>query len=63
MITPTSSPTKNLDCADLQCEDAEKEKLKKGLENLKEKSPDEGVFHLDYDSELDLNSIEEDEIF
>lgn len=30
------------------------------LNNLKPKVQDEGVFHLDYDADLDLNSIEGD---
>jgi len=30
------------------------------LNNLSPKAQDEGVFHLDYNSDLDLNSIEDD---
>lgn len=30
------------------------------LNNLNPNVQDEGVFHLDYDSDLDLNSIEDD---
>ena len=30
------------------------------LNNLSPKALDEGVFHLDYNSDLDLNSIEDD---
>lgn len=63
MITPTSSPTKNLEQQEQKSSDKHRDSKSDVFCNLGEKSPDEGVFHLDYDSELDLNSIEEDDIF
>lgn len=62
MITPSSSPTKQLDSG---IEIVEGLKASNKISNLTNGSrvQDEGVFHLDYDSELDLNSIEEDDLF
>ncbi|EDO40350.1 predicted protein [Nematostella vectensis] len=55
MITPTSSPTKQL-----ESEPAASilNVRKKSLENCN--TADEGVYHLDYNSDLDIASIEED---
>jgi len=68
MITPTSSPTKQLDggieiVKNLEVNSKTRDIENGRLENLSSKVQDEGVFHLDYDSDLDLNSIEEDELF
>ena len=63
MITPTSSPTKNLEQQEQKNSEQHRGSSSDGFCNLSEKSADEGVFHLDYDSELDMNSIEEDDIF
>jgi hypothetical protein len=65
MITPTSSPTKHMDSG-IEIVEGLKGKnkisdLESGtLNNLSPKAQDEGVFHLDYNSDLDLNSIEDD---
>jgi len=65
MITPTSSPTKQMDSGIEIVEGFEENNkisdLENGrLNNLSPKAQDEGVFHLDYNSDLDLNSIEDD---
>lgn len=62
MITPSSSPTKQLDSG---IEIVQGLKASNKISNLTNgpRVQDEGVFHLDYDSELDLNSIEEDDLF
>lgn len=65
MITPTSSPTKQLDSGiefieDIKAKTKISDLQNDGLKNLNPKAPDEGVFHLDYNSDLDLNSIEDD---
>lgn len=65
MITPTSSPTKQLDSGiefieDIKAKTKISDLQNDGLNNLNPKAPDEGVFHLDYNSDLDLNSIEDD---
>lgn len=62
MITPTSSPTKYLDSGfeTLKTNNKTSEMGHGRLNNLKPKVQDEGVFHLDYDADLDLNSIEGD---
>ncbi|CAH3181989.1 unnamed protein product [Porites lobata] len=66
MITPTSSPTKQLDSENIQivCDFKGESKFTEGensrLEESNPKAQDEGVFHLDYESDLDLHSIEED---
>lgn len=61
MITPTSSPTKQLDSENIQivCDLKGESKFTK-VEESNPKAQDEGVFHLDYESDLDLHSIEED---
>ena len=65
MITPTSSPTKQMDSG-IEIvkgfnENNKTSDLENGrLNNLSPKALDEGVFHLDYNSDLDLNSIEDD---
>lgn len=65
MITPTSSPTKQMDSG-IEIVEGFKENNKisdlenSRLNNLSPKALDEGVFHLDYNSDLDLNSIEDD---
>lgn len=65
MITPTSSPTKLLDSGIEIIKDIKGNNMISDLENdrlnnLSSKALDEGVFHLDYNSDLDLNSIEDD---
>ena len=65
MITPTSSPTKQLDSEidivkDLKGNNTISDQENDRLSNLSPKAQDEGVFHLDYNSDLDLNSIEDD---
>ncbi len=65
MITPTSSPTKQLDSGIEIVQDLKGNNMISDLENdrlnnLSPKAQDEGVFHLDYNSDLDLNSIEDD---
>ena len=65
MITPTSSPTKQMDSGIEFVEGFNENNkisdLENGrLNNLSPKALDEGVFHLDYNSDLDLNSIEDD---
>lgn len=66
MITPTSSPTKQLDSENIQivCDFKGENKFTEvensRLEESNPKAQDEGVFHLDYESDLDLHSIEED---
>ena len=65
MITPTSSPTKQLDSgieivSDHQGNSKISELEHGRLNNLNPKTQDEGVFHLDYNSDLDLNCIEQD---
>ena len=65
MITPTSSPTKQMDSG-IEIVNGFNENNKISdlenvrLNNLSPKALDEGVFHLDYNSDLDLNSIEDD---
>lgn len=67
LITPTSSPTKQLDWNEpLSCQ-SDKQNLAKNnelvdLTPLNEKHTDDGLFHIDYISELDINSIEEDDV-
>ena len=66
MITPTSSPTKQLDYNDTISSQEDQKKLpwKKeyvNLTQLNEKNTDGELFHIDYISELDINSIEEDD--
>ena len=68
MITPSSSPTKQLDSGieivtNLRGSNKISDLTNGRLNNLNPKVQDEGVFHLDYDSDLDLNSIEEDDLF
>ena len=68
MITPSSSPTKQLDSGieivtNLKGSDKISDLANGRLSILNPKVQDEGVCHLDYDSDLDLNSIEEDDLF
>ncbi|XP_022802917.1 protein FAM53C-like [Stylophora pistillata] len=65
MITPSSSPTKQLDSEieiieELKGKNKTSDFQNEGSHNLNPKAQDEGVFHLDYNSDLDLNSIEDD---
>lgn len=67
MITPNSSPTKQMDSSTeigkhLESKEINCEQKNGKLENLSPKVNDR-VFHLNYDSDLDLNSIEEDDLF
>lgn len=65
MITPTSSPTKQLDSEieiieDLKGQNKLSDLQNDGLHNLNPKAQDEGIFPIDFNSDLDLNSIEDD---
>lgn len=67
MITPNSSPTKQMDSSTeigkhLESKEINCEQKNGKLDNLSPKVNDR-VFHLNYDSDLDLNSIEEDDLF
>lgn len=63
MITPTSSPTKQLDLGEKLTTEKIKDITNKKEKVLERKSADEGVYHLDYDSELDIASIEGDNFY
>lgn len=65
MITPTSSPTKQLNSEieiieDLKGQNKLSDLQNDGLHNLNPKAQDEGIFPIDCNSDLDLNSIEDD---
>ena len=67
MITPTSSPTKQLDwnnsisCPGEKQNSTQNKKLV-DLTLVNEKSTDKSLFRIDCISELDINSIEEDDV-
>ncbi|XP_068708672.1 protein FAM53A-like [Montipora capricornis] len=68
MITPNSSPTKQMDSGtetvkNIRNSSAKCDLKNSAFDNLSPKVKDEGNFRLDYDSDLDINSIEEDDLF